>query len=207
MVKLCAAQAAFVASVHTAVDAEGSAYFDDKDWRSVVPASAGRSNSLTTKKLVKTESYYVRPVAVWVPHLLLNHIPTCPNCESNQHIRIDLSTWIASPIVLFTMKGHQYLDTFLYYCGKCDRRFNGYHKKSMHLDAPAYIGYFNYFLGVKGYAVDEELHSYIVNAAAHQSTASVRERLFNICHDKYLHDFQHYLHAVGANKVMLEKPD
>ena len=49
--------------------------------------------------------------------------------------------------------------------------------------------------------------SYIVNAAAHQSTQSIFEKLQGIVHDKYLNDYQHYLHAVAAKKIKAFNPN
>ena len=173
------AQDQFIKAVCNEVDVHGAKCFHDKDWRAIAPAnSGGRSSSLASPAKSSADSYYIKPLALWVPHLLFNHMPTCPpHCESCQRIQIEKPDWIPSPIPLFTLKGHQYLDMFLYYCGHCNWRFNRYHKKSMQLDASAYIGYFNFFLGVKGFAVDEGLHSYTVNAAAHQSTQSIYEKL------------------------------
>ena len=97
-------------------------------------------------------------MAVWVPHLIIhNHVPACPNCKKNKYVDVTKARWINSPKILYGVDSHRYLDTQLYPCHGCARRFAGYNKASMQVDANVYYGYFNFFLG-KHYAVDEQLY-------------------------------------------------
>ena len=74
----------------------------------------------------------------------------------------------------------------------------------MQLDAKHYFGTFDFYLGSR-YAVDAELHSYVVNSATTQPTPSIFESLKAMTVDKYLSNFQCYLTAIGMDKVKFQK--
>ena len=70
----------------------------------------------------------------------------------------------------------------------------------MKLDSSAYGSYFTFYLG-HGYVVDEQLHRYIVELAANDSTAMIHRRLNRMHYDHYFDDYQLYLTAVASDKV------
>jgi hypothetical protein len=147
------------------------------------------------------ESFYVKAVAVWVPHLLFsNHVPCCPNCKKRDYVDPSRGRWINAPKLLFGLQRHRYLDTWLYSCRGCTRSFAGYNKQSMQLDADVYYGFCNFFLG-HGYAVDEELYRFIILAATKDATAAIAHRISRMHYDSYFSDYQYYLSAVGYGKI------
>ena len=74
------AQDDFVKHIRASIDANPDHFFDDKDWRNLT-IKGGRHVGLTNRKL-EAASFYVKPVAAWVPHLLIpGHVPSCPKCE------------------------------------------------------------------------------------------------------------------------------
>jgi hypothetical protein len=153
------------------------------------------------KKTTTVEAFYVKPLAVWVPHLLIkNHIPCCPHCKKNNDVDVVKARWINCPKILFGIMRHKYLDTMLYPCRACKKHFAGYNKLAMQLDANVYNGYFNFYLG-HGYAVDEELYCNIIESAPTQSTANIAKRLKASAYKEYYTDYKMYLAAVGYEKI------
>ena len=198
------AQLAHIKKVRVAVDNDHRAFFSENDWRNVVPKRGRYDSSLLYKNnraTSRVDHFYVRPIAVWVPHLLKpNHVPCCPHCKRNNHVDVVKSRWINYPKVLYGIQGHKYLDTKLYPCKKCNKHFAGYNRLSMQLDACMYHGFFDFYLG-HGYAVDDELFRTIVHQSANESTASIFKCLKTLAHEKYFSDYQMYLAAVGIDKI------
>jgi hypothetical protein len=129
-------QLAFIKKVRGEIDKNKSTYFHNHAWHNITP-NGGRFDStlLNTshKKKAKLESFYVKPIASWVPHLLFsNHVPSCPHCRRKDYVAVDKGRWINSPKVMFGLHRHKYLDTWLYPCRGCGRSFAGYNKQSMH---------------------------------------------------------------------------
>ena len=152
-----AAQLRFIKKTRHQVDTDPT-FFDHHDWRSILP-SGGRRSSLT--KAVSTESFYVKPLACWVPELLFeNHVPACPRCKSSRYVNVANARWVNHPKIMFGLSEHQYLDTKLYPCRGCGQRFTGYNRLSMDVDQDKYMGYFNFYLSAQ-FAVNEELSSSI----------------------------------------------
>jgi sentrin-specific protease 1 len=192
------AQADFIRFTRESIDADQNHFFDDKDWRNLT-IKGGRYVGLNNRK-IELSSFDVKPVAAWVPHLLIpNHVPSCPNCEHARSVVVATSTWIASPKILYGLKGHRYLDTKMYNCKGCCKSFSGYNLKSMELDANKLIGFFGFNLS-RSFAVDDELYNEIVNSSE-EATASLQRRLAQNVKDQYLSDFQYYLFAVRQNQI------
>jgi hypothetical protein len=196
-------QWAFIKKTRAAVKNDAKAFFAANNWRNVTP-DGGRNDStlfIAGSKKSTVDDFYVRPLVLWVPHLLISHhIPTCPYCKQKEHIDLVKSRWLNSPKVLYGLTSHKYLDSMLYYCTKCKRSFVGYNKRSLQLDAHIVFGYFNYFLG-HGYAVDEQLFGFIVEASSTESTATIAKKIKRLQYNDYLDQFQLYLSAVRSEKV------
>jgi Transposase len=192
----------FITEIRGAVMNDPKSFFSTRNWRCITP-SGGKNDStlfnLTNQTTV--DAFYVRPIACWVPHLLIaNHVPTCPRCKSKDFVDLVKARWINSPKIMYGITSHLYLDTMLYPCTKCSGTFSGYHKQSLQLDANVVFGYFNYYLG-HGYAVDEPLFRLIVESATSEATSTICRRLKTLQHTEYLDQYQLYLGAVGLDKV------
>ena len=158
-------------------------------------------------KAVSAESFYVRPMAMWVPDRLIpNFVPSCPHCKSNQHVEVSKARWQNSPKVLFGVNGYRYLDTKLYPCRSCKRQFAGYNPQSMKEDGQQYLGYFNFHFSGR-FAVDEDLYSFICSNYD-TPTPKIHCMLQQMAVDSYLNDYQLYLHAARSKKIkMVQRPD
>jgi hypothetical protein len=198
------AQLWHIKKVRAAIDNDHRAFFAEKDWRNVIPRRGRYDSSIlhkNSKATTRVDHFYIKPVAVWVPHLLKpNHVPCCPHCKRNTHVDVVKSRWINYPKVLYGIQSHKYLDTKLYPCKKCNKHFAGYNRLSMQLDATTYHGIFDFYVG-HGYAVDEELFGTILEQSAEQSTASIYKRLKRLAYNKYYSDYRLYLAAVGTEKI------
>jgi hypothetical protein len=202
------AQWSFIQKVRDKIKADAKAFFAENNWRSIVP-NAGRYDSALlnkgSKRTSNVESFYVKSIACWVPHLLIDgHTPKCPHCKTSRYVTVAQARWINKPKILYGIARHQYLDTLLYPCKGCARRFSGYHPVSMQLDAGVYYGYFNFYLGPT-YAVDEELYRLVTLACATQATTAIARTLKHLCYNAYYADHQLYLSAVGVEKIKAPK--
>lgn len=198
------AQWEFVKKVRGAIKKDHVGFFSQHDWKNIVPDSGSYDSHLLNKgnkSTKKVDDFYVKPMASFVPHLLItNHVPTCPRCETKDFVHTQRARFINSPIVLYGISSNKYLDTCLYPCERCSKTFTGYNKQSMHLDASVYFAYFNFYLG-PGYAVDEQLYSHIIEEAASQATAMIARRLKTHAYKRYYSDYQMYLAAAGVQKI------
>ena len=179
-------------------------FFDSHNWQNIEPPG-GRNSSLT--KSTYTDRFYVRPIAAWIPHLLIpNHVPCCPRCGKRDLVEVKKGArFINSPKILYGMSSHRYLDTILYPCSRCKRRFSGYDRTSLAYDAEKMMGFFNFHLGKK-FAVDEMLYSFIT-ASYKVPTSQIYQQLVDMTTDRCLRDYQYYLHAIRVNKIRVERPD
>jgi hypothetical protein len=192
------AQDDFVKHIRASIDANPDHFFDDKDWRNLT-IKGGRHVGLKNRNL-EAASFYVKPVAAWVPHLLIpGHVPSCPNCEHARGVDTSKSRWIANPKILYGLRGHRYLDTKMYYCNGCLGGFTGYNLKSLHVDSNKVLGFFTINLSNQ-FAVDEELYNEIVNSGDEPSN-SLQRRLEQNIKDQYFADFQYYLYAVQCERI------
>ena len=107
------AQLNFIKVNRAEVDKNKEGYFKERDWRNVTP-SGGRFRCAGTKRKVNVNSFYIKPLAVFVPHLLLkNHVPSCPKCESSLSVFTEgpRVKWVKVPKLLFGVNSHKHLDT------------------------------------------------------------------------------------------------
>jgi hypothetical protein len=199
MVKYGIAQSEHIRKTWAQIDANPKTFFSNKDWRNIIP-NGGRYVSLNDNRKLHVASFDVKPIACWVPHLLIpNFIPSCPHCGKCKYVDHNNHKWITTPKILFGVRGHRYLDTKLYYCRSCDKRFAGYNMKSLQLDSKHILGFFNFNLS-HHFAVNNALYSDIVNSA-NQPMAQIYQRLAQNVTDQYLSDHQYYLYAVKCKKV------
>ena len=183
------------------MDADPS-FFQSRNWRCINPPN-GKYSSLI--KSMYADSFYVRPVAIWLPDRLIpDFVPTCPHCKSNKHVDLRKARWQNSPKLLYGVNGYRYLDTKLYPCHLCKRQFTGYNPESMKHDGHQYIGFFNFHLSGR-FAVDEELFSFICSNYD-TPTPKIHRTLQQMAIDSYLNDCQLYLHAVRIKKVKKQRP-
>jgi hypothetical protein len=112
------AQLKFIKKVRSEIDKEKFNYFQKHDWHNICP-SGGRFDStlmnISHKRRGRIESFYVKAIVSWVPHLLFhNHVPCCPHCKRNDYVAVDKGRWMNSPKILYCLHRHKYLDTWLY---------------------------------------------------------------------------------------------
>jgi hypothetical protein len=101
------AQWRFVKKVRGAIKKDHVGFFNQHDWRNILPTSGSYDSHLlntNNKNTTAVDAFYVKPMACWVPHLLVqNHVPTCPRCKSKEFVDAIRARFINSPIVLYGM--------------------------------------------------------------------------------------------------------
>ena len=175
-------QRVFVEKIRAAVLANDR-FFDTHNWQNVEPMG-GRNSSLT--KSTYTDRFCVRPMACWVPHLLIpNHMPCCPRCGKRDLVEVNKGVrFIRSPKMLHGVSSHRHLDALCHPCGRCKRRFAGCDRKSPSYDADKMMFFFNFHLGDR-FSVDEQLHSFIT-ASYKVPTSQIYQQLVDMRTDRYL---------------------
>ena len=159
-----------------------------------------------SSKNVTAESFYIKPIAAWVPDKLFpSHVPVCPRCETSRFVDVGKARWINNPKVLFGMDTHRYLDTKLYPCGCCNKRFTGYNRDSMKYSSNLYKGFFNFYLSGR-FSVDDKLYAFITSCYD-MHTPTIHRILEQACTEKYLNDYMYYLHAARAKRVKAQPPN
>jgi len=195
------AQLNFVAANRAEADKLREGHFEERDWRIVVPPG-GRCRCAATKKKVSVDLFHVKPLAVFVPHLLLkNHVPCCPKCESSKSVHTEGARvkWVKVPKILVGTNSHNCLDTKRHWCSHCWSSFLGYDKQSMHLDAHQWTGFFPFNLS-SHFAADEAVYTYIINAA-NQPTSKTQQQLKSMSTDRCHSEQSHHLHMATAQKI------
>jgi hypothetical protein len=72
------AQWQFVKKVRGAIKKDHIGFFNDHDWKCILPASGSYDSHLLNKSNKNTRSvdgFYVKPMAVWVPHSSIDPEP------------------------------------------------------------------------------------------------------------------------------------
>jgi len=153
-------------------------------------------------KKVSVDSFCVKPLAAFVPHLLLkNHVPCCPKCKSSKSVHTEgpRVKWVKVPKILFGTNSHNCLDTKRHWCSHCWSSFLGCDKQSMHLDAHQWTGFFPFNLS-SHFAADEAVYTYIINAA-NQPTSKTQQQLKSMSTDRCHSEQSHHLHMATAQKI------
>jgi hypothetical protein len=206
------AQEAFIKKTRESVKADPK-FFEKNDWSRISMKTGLRNTSLNRSNdaaCINVEAFYVREVAVWIPHMIIkDHTPSCPKCESNKFV-MPTGTWAGRPKVLYGVRKHRYLDSIYYKCHSeqcCGKLFSGCSERSLpQLDAAKILGIFNFHL-TSGCGVDEELYSYITNHS-NDTTASIYKSLALMATDEWMNDvllLYYYYTAVRENRVILQR--
>lgn len=195
------AQLDFITANRAEADKLREGHFEERDWRIVVPPG-GRCRCAATKKKVSVDLFHVKPLAVFVPHLLLkNHVPCCPKCESPKSVHTEgpRVKWVKVPKILVGTNSHNCLDTKRHWCSHCWSSFLGYDKQSMHLDAHQWTGFFPFNLS-SHFAADEAVHTCIINAA-NQPTTQMQQQLKSMSIDRHHSEQSRCLCMATAQKI------
>jgi len=193
------AQVSFIRDARRGIDEQGSLFFAAREWSNIC-FGFSRHSSLVQPKKMSPEHFYCKPIAAWVPHLIIpSFVPTCPKCHSKESVDVSKTRWVENPKLLYGIFTHKYLDTVYYHCVKCQKDFLGWHMDSIKLDADEIAGILNYRLS-KGFAVDEALYSFIVTNNS-DTTASIHQRLKKMAADNWMNDATCCCRAVLAERV------
>ena len=204
------AQRLFIKETRSSVAHGLGGYFKDVNWSRISPCKrGGRAVALngTGHASVCAESFCVKDIAVWTPHLIMpGFVPSCPRCQSSEHVDVNGKlNFVARPKILHGLNKHRCLDTVCYHCRDCNGDFAGYNEKSLEVDANELIGIFNVHVS-SGFAVSEELCSYIINHS-NDPTATIHKRLMLMLSDQHIADAMCCYKCVQLKKIKPHDPN
>jgi len=128
------AQAVFISTIRDTIKDGDPEFLFEKDWRRI---QFSKTASLFSTKRLPPQSFYVKDLAVWVPHLMIpGYIPSCAKCGSKEGVDPQRFTrFVEFPKMLYGLNGHRYLDTVYYWCSICKGEFLGWHESTLMKDA------------------------------------------------------------------------
>jgi len=154
--------------------------------------------SLTATKRLSVNSFYVKDTSVWLPHMVVpNCVPTCYCCCAKAGVDVGRFRWVKHPKVLHGVKTHRYLDSVCHWCTPCNQEFLAWDEAVLESDADEITGILNFRLS-NGFAVDEELYSFVVTHGT-DTTTLAHERLKALHSDHWVH------HATICHRAGLAK--
>ena len=172
------------------------------DWTNVMvrsPAYGKNGRSLTV------EEHCLKPVAVWMPHLAFarySFMPHCPHCNSEVTVG-PTYRWTRTPMVLYSVVSHKYLDTVEYKCDKstCSKWFKATNCNSIKLHRSNYVrSNFRIRLFPQS-GVDELLFS-LVERRCLSTVSEIVDEINGIMNARYLNDALQYYLEMGEAEDM-----
>jgi len=168
------------------------------NWRRI--SYSANHLSLTGAKKISVNSFYVKDIAIWLPHVLIpEYTPTCHRCEEKGGVDVSRWSWVAFPKILHGLHTHRYLDSVEYFCLNCGKEFQAWNEDTLRLDGEEVTGVLNFRLS-SGLAVDEELYSFIVSHST-DTTTLTHQRIKDLQTDFWVNQAAAYHRAILANRV------
>jgi len=172
-------------------------FFENNKW-SRIEHGYDRSASLVNKKKIDVDSFCVKALTVWLPHVP-NCVPTCAKSNCKTSVDVNRTRWVENPKTSCGIGTHRCFDTKHHWCSHCNGDFAAWHPDALKHDASEITGMLNFRLS-RGFAVDEDLCSFMVTHNS-DTTASIHDRLKKMLADGWINDATFCHRAVLANQV------
>jgi len=199
------AQEAFISNLRKRIDSEPQ-FFEKNDWSRVSFHQGKHKTTLAGNGKMTSDAFYVKDMAVWVPHLIIkDYIPSCSKCRLKDAVDISNRSWVENPKMLCGANSHRHFDAQCCHCTRCKGSFTGWHEVTLTTDADEVAGVINFRLS-KGFAVDDELHSFIVSHSA-DTTASIHCKHKRMVADQWMCDATLCCRAVLSKRVKGQRPN
>jgi len=196
-----AAQEGFVTSTRLALKAD-PLYFVKRDWRQLKFTNPA---SLVNSKKTSPDIFYVKDLAAWIPHMIVpGYTPSCAKCLKKEAVDVQRFRFVEEPKLLYGLSSHRYLDSACCWCGHCCGDFAAWNPATLTQDGKELVGIINFRLS-KGFALDEELYSYVTTHSS-ETTTSIPQRIKSMHANQHVNDSVFYYWAVIANKVRARNP-
>ena len=168
------------------------------DWRLIACSSSHLS--LTGAKKISVDSFYVKDIAMWMPHVVMtNCVPACNRCEEKTGVDVSRWSWVDNPKMLHGLHTHRYLDSVEYFCITCGKDFQAWNEDTLRMDGEEVAGVLN-FRTSSNLAVDDELCSFVV-AHSTDTTTLTHQRVKDLQSDHWVNMALACHRAVLANRV------
>jgi len=153
--------------------------------------------SLVNTKKISPDVFYVKDVAVWIPHMTTpNCVPSCAKCLSKELVDVNRYRFVENPKILCGLSNHGYLDSVYHWCGKCTGDFTAFNPATLQQDSQETMGTINFRLS-QGFVVDEELYSFITSHSM-DTTTSIHQRIKAMHSNRHVKESTHRYRAVLA---------
>jgi len=178
-----AAQAEFIQRTRKATSNDPS-MLRDVDWRRI--SCSASLLSMTCKKKISVNAFYVKDLAVWLPHIVIpDCVPTCHRCLSKSGVDVGSFRWVENPKMLYGVHTHRCFDTVCYKCHTCrGAEFAATREETIRLDGQEVTGMLNFRLS-SGFGVDEDLCSFIVSHST-DTTAGTYQKIKDMHADQWV---------------------
>jgi len=196
-------QAQFIDSVRIEIESGlNKDYFAKRDWKRLTWATPA---SLVNTKKISPQLFYVKDLAVWIPHMLIpGCVPSCGKCLSKEGVDPNNFRFVEFPKIMYGLTSHRYLDSVYYHCGNCRGDFQACNPETLKHDGKELLGVLNFRLS-QGFVVDEELYSFITTHGA-DTTTSIHQRIKGMHANRYVYEASCYYRAVVAKRVKPRNP-
>lgn len=190
--KMSDAQKDHIARVRKLVENGSDIFYSD--WKRILiqPRIYGRNCILSP------DAFCIKPSAAWVPHLLIqDYHPYCTKCR--KPVPTIKFRWVDTPMIMFGVNEHRYLDTVRYTCAICGGSFRGTDLESISLDDTGQCrATFGIYL-LPRCAVDEHLYQFVVSSIR-VPVQVIQSTLKKLSMQKYLSSVQQYYQMILHNK-------
>jgi len=198
------AQEAFIVNTRKAID--GDPFFFHKHEWSRIKHGGSRHSCLAQPKKISVDCFCVKDCAAWIPHLIIpDCMPSCPRCLSKVAVDVTNAEWVENPKMMCGVCSHRHIDAKCCTCHECKKPFAGWHEATLRQDAEETSGVMNFRLS-KGFAVDEELCTYIVTHT-NDTAASMHQKLKKTIADNWTNDAAFCYRAVIGQRAKKRNPN
>jgi hypothetical protein len=178
---------------------EGTCADFDNDWTDIKPIRPAK---------VDPSFFYIKPLAVFAPHLMKkvipDYLPCCPKCETGNFVDLKETRFVENPKPLFGMGRERELHTVRYVCkapGKAKHTFVAHNEESLRLGGHALFGVFRFYVA-KRFAVDDALYHFLCRNM-YTPVAKLSRDLTSVMQQKYVNDLIEYYTCAMRGTVKL----
>jgi len=162
-------QAEFIKSVRLAIQEERGDCFAKRDWQRLTWSTPA---SLVNAKTMSPHLFYVKDLAVWIPHMLIpGCVPSCAKCLSKEGVDPNQCQFVEFPKMMCGLTCHRYLDSVHCHCTICQGDFQACNPETLKKDGNELVGILNFRMS-QGFVIDEALYSFIAVNGANTTTST-----------------------------------
>ena len=160
----------------------------EKDWTDIKP---------TRPPKVDPSFFYLKPLAVFAPHLMKTIIPDyapfCPHCKTARYVDLSVTRFVETPKPLFGLGRERELHTVRYTCNPPNEKkhtFVAHNEESLRLGGHALFGVFRFYVANR-FAIDDALYHFLCENT-YTPVTKISRTLASMIQQKYVNDLIEY---------------